>query len=521
MLGLEKILSRENEGREVVLTSSWVEMSDFKLNPFIAFTGGFPYVVPLSLLRKRWYPPTPELENGVAKFAPYGLRKLQALLEREGLEIVVCTPARLKDFVGKRTKLVGVSTMDPLGIGFVSRTYTSILGFKQSISAREFLVLIRLLKRLKKKYGFKLVVGGAGAWQIPYAGMQEQLDVDLVVVGEAEGAVEELRKLLRGEEVSKVIYARRAEMEEVPAITMPSLFGVVEITRGCGKGCQFCSPTMRKFYSFPLERVLEEVRLNAKAGTRMITLQTDDIFLYYHLRKFVPNREKIAKLVGEVAKVEGVEYLQVAHASLPPVVYDPKLIEEISPILVEKSRWKCRGKKVASPEVGIETGSLRLLKKYMKGKALPLKPEDWHEIVTKGIEILNKNDIYPLATLLVGLPGETEEDVKQTLELLEKLEGMGVFLVPLLFTSEEDCMLRRTKEVRSEELGRLYWEFFGRCWRHNIMVWSPGTESRLRMVAPLYPLFYKWRFGDRAWHAYQILAGFENPTRAVSQSSLE
>lgn len=93
------------------------------------------------------------------------------------------------------------------------------------------------------------------------------------MVGEAEGALEELRKLLRGEEVPKVVYAGRVEMEEVPAITMPSLFGVVEITRGCGKGCQFCSPTMRRFYSFPLERILEEVKVNARAGTRMITLK--------------------------------------------------------------------------------------------------------------------------------------------------------------------------------------------------------------------------------------------------------
>jgi hypothetical protein len=171
MLGLEKILPEKNEGKEIVLTSSWVEMSDFKLNPFIAFTGGFPYVVPLSILRRQWYPPTPELEDGTAKFAPYGLRKVQALLEKEGMEVVVCTPANLKNFVGTRTKMVGVSTMDPLGMGFVSRTYTSILGFKQSISAREFLVLVQLLKRLK--YEFKLVVGGARAWQIPYAGIRK------------------------------------------------------------------------------------------------------------------------------------------------------------------------------------------------------------------------------------------------------------------------------------------------------------------------------------------------------------
>jgi len=63
-------------GVPIVLTASMIEMSDFKLNPFIAFTGGFPSkIVPQRLLRKSWYPITPDNENGDAKFAPYGLRK--------------------------------------------------------------------------------------------------------------------------------------------------------------------------------------------------------------------------------------------------------------------------------------------------------------------------------------------------------------------------------------------------------------------------------------------------------------
>ncbi|MEM2282802.1 MAG: radical SAM protein [Candidatus Hadarchaeales archaeon] len=507
-----RMLRRENpRGSEIVLTASWVEFSDFKLNPFIAFTGSFPYFIPLRVLRSKWYPPTPKL-NGTAKFAPYGLRKLQALLEKAGREVVVCTPDSLARFVGKRTKVVGVSSMDPLGMGFVSRTYTSLLGFRESISAVEFRSLLKILQRLKRKYGFRLVVGGAGAWQIPRSGLQEKLGVDTVVVGEVEGIARELfEKLLGGKEVEKVVYARRAEMEEVPAITQPSLFGVVEITRGCGKGCQFCSPTMRKFYSFPLKRILEEAKLNAGAGSRMIILQTDDIFLYRHLPRFVPNRREIVRLLKEVSRVPGVEYLQIAHASLPPVVYDPKMVEEIAPILVEKSRWKCRGKRVAAVEVGIETGSTRLLEKYMAGKALPLEAKNWSQIVVEAVEILNENSIYPLGTIVVGLPGETEGDLMDTLELVDRLWGKGIFFVPLLFTSEEDCMLKKARQVESKHLGELYWEFFALCWKHNVRVWSPGTENKLRaVVPPLYPLFYRWRFGNRVEGAFRILSGFED-----------
>ena len=43
------------EGTKIVLTASDIEMSDFSLDPFIAFSGGFPPPFPLRLLRKILY----------------------------------------------------------------------------------------------------------------------------------------------------------------------------------------------------------------------------------------------------------------------------------------------------------------------------------------------------------------------------------------------------------------------------------------------------------------------------------
>jgi len=112
-----------NGGVPIVLTASVMEMSDFNLNPFIAFTGGFPSkIIPIKILRKYWYPITPNNDDGSALFAPYGLRKIETLLIEEFGEnnVVTCTPPNLSKFVGPKTKAVGISTMDPLGIGFVS-----------------------------------------------------------------------------------------------------------------------------------------------------------------------------------------------------------------------------------------------------------------------------------------------------------------------------------------------------------------------------------------------------------------
>jgi hypothetical protein len=101
-----------------------------------------------------------------------------------------------------------------------------------------------------KKYKPKIVLGGSGAWQIVRGGMQDEYGIDAVVVGESDcDAVEIFNKVMNGEPLPKIVKTEKPMLEKIPTIKKPALFGVVEITRGCGKGCQFCSPTMRTFYS--------------------------------------------------------------------------------------------------------------------------------------------------------------------------------------------------------------------------------------------------------------------------------
>ncbi|NIV91724.1 radical SAM protein, partial [candidate division KSB1 bacterium] len=244
---------------------------------------------------------------------------------------------------------------------------------------------------------------------------QKKYEIDCIVMGEGEKtALKIFRMALKGEELPPVVETESPDPEEIPCIMHPSIFGITEITRGCGRGCKFCSPTLRRRYSFPLEHILKEVELNAKNGTKMIILASEDLFLYQSREKFLPNREAIVALIKSIAAVPGVKYIQPAHASLAPVVYDPEMVEEIGPILLEKSRWVTKGTRYSSVEIGIETGSIRLMNEHMKGKMLPYKPKEWHDIVTKGIKILNENRIWPLATLIIGLPGENEKDTIAT-----------------------------------------------------------------------------------------------------------
>src|SRR3972149_117402 len=97
----------EKTGAKVVLTASAIEMSDFLNNPFAAFVGGFTKgPLPLWFLRKVLYPPTGHNGNGRVKYAPYGLRKVEAILLENGFEesdVVVVHPFDLDAFVGSET----------------------------------------------------------------------------------------------------------------------------------------------------------------------------------------------------------------------------------------------------------------------------------------------------------------------------------------------------------------------------------------------------------------------------------
>jgi hypothetical protein len=112
-------------GKRIVLTASATEMSDFLNNPFIAFAGGFGKgPIPLSYVRKTLYPHCGTKNDGQTAYAPYGLRKVESMLLEGGFaaqDIAVVHPQELENFVGPETKVVGISSMDPTGMGYVSK----------------------------------------------------------------------------------------------------------------------------------------------------------------------------------------------------------------------------------------------------------------------------------------------------------------------------------------------------------------------------------------------------------------
>ncbi len=427
-------------GVKIVLTAEGATASETLGSTVAGFISALPdnYILPFI---SRFYFKV-DSKNGVAKKAPYGLSKVEAALLQSGIpreDIVIASPYELDKFIGDNTKLLGIYVMDPLGLSFGSGiTYWILklanLPYKgMPYIARSFLNILINKSLLKHRNHIKILVGGPATWQLTDTGFNKRLGIDVVYEGEFESiGPSVVKNILNGINVPSIVYGGAAPLEKIPTIVTPSNGGLVEVTRGCGRGCTFCTPTLSGMIkSLPFEGHIErEIRVNIeKGGAKDITLHSEEFFRY-GAKDIHPNPDKVIDLVKKAYKLiksYGDDYtLSTDFTTAAVAVEAPKLIQEVADYMNEGGRW-------TFIEMGIESGSPRILKKLMPGKMLPYKPEEYQDIVEQGIGILNDNRWVVVGTMILNLPGENDYDIIKDLELLDRLKNLRVITFPLPF----------------------------------------------------------------------------------------
>jgi radical SAM superfamily enzyme YgiQ (UPF0313 family) len=382
--------------------------------------------------------PTKSDDNGRMFTAQYGLCKVEASLIEGGFtkdDIIIADPRKIDKVIGEDTKVIGIGCLDPLGICYgagIVKLAAKMVGYpsdKPSYMSKKFIELIN--NPLLKKYDPKVILGGQGAWQIVDLDMQEKLGIDCVLEGEGEKVTPKLFKdAIDRKELPKHLAGDIPEIDEIPAIYTPSRGGIVEITRGCGRNCKFCTPNLLRFRTLPKELILEEIRLNLKNGAGHIVLHSED-FLRYGSKGLKPDRDKIIDLLHSIKNIEEFRDdidLTTDFLSSSSVLQAPDLIEEVSHEFGTDIK-----KKVI--EIGIETGSPNIIRKYMAGKPKPFDAKDWQELVEQSIGILNDNGWIVCGTMITGFPEEKDDDVIKSIKLVEKLAKYDCFLFVLPFIS--------------------------------------------------------------------------------------
>ena len=412
---------------EVVLTADRTLMSNYHNNEFLGFgTCAPPNFIPEWLYSYLFFPPL-KTKSGHPSQAPYGLRKTEAQLLKEGFHVETVSPKHLGRYL-TNAKVLGIHTMDPFGLGPASTTLASIFK-KEPYLAKHFQSLLKspAIKKAKQN-GLKVIVGGPGAWQFRYREKAaKDLGIDCIVEGEAENIIGKIFKgAIEGEAIAshyEVGVGEAPTIEEIPDIVQPSVNGLVEIGRGCCRGCQFCNVTVRPLRWYPLEKIDRELTVNIDSGNTGACLHSEDVMLYGS-NNTIPNEEKLVQLHELVTKkVTGLSW---SHCSLAAVAAKPKLLSKLSELILQNQTWW-------GAEVGIETGSSEIAKKIMPAKAHPFSADNWHDVVVDGMGVMHDNMLAPACTLIVGLPEEQESDVMKTIELVDDLKDMRSLIVPLFF----------------------------------------------------------------------------------------
>jgi hypothetical protein len=308
--------------------------------------------------------------------------------------------------------------------------------------------------------------------------------VDCIVEGRSESpeTIEIFRDAVSGNGVPEQVEVPHPPSADALVLSdKPTTFGVVEMTTGCGRRCKFCLPDLNPQIAIPKDRIMASVATNVEHGFDQVSLATEDMFIWGQVGGktpfFFPNREALLDLYSSVANYPGVKKVVLSHCTMAPALVDPELIRGLSEVLLDKSPLHIPvfgthpDKKMLAPLIGLETGSVRMAKEVMPAKAVPFRIEDWPSVVIRSLEVYNQNNWFPVLTIMVGSPGETDEDVKATLDLIFEMERRGLFgfLVPSIFTPLEGTRMEQKRGVGlTQNLSPLQWQLMMKCWKMNV-----------------------------------------------------
>jgi ribosomal protein S12 methylthiotransferase len=194
------------------------------------------------------------------------------------------------------------------------------------------------------------------------------------------------------------------------AITTPRHFAYLKISEGCNRTCSFCAiPLMRgKHISKPVEELVKEARNLARHGVRELMLIAQEL-TYYGLDIY--KKRELPRLLHALADVEGIEWIRLHYA------YPSKFPVEIFDVMAERPEI-CN-----YLDMPLQHASNRILEKMRR----QITREE-----TEALVAMARRKVPGLAlrtTLLVGHPGETEEDFDMLCRFVEEMrfDRLGVF----------------------------------------------------------------------------------------------
>ncbi len=249
-----------------------------------------------------------------------------------------------------------------------------------------------------------------------------------------------LQNALYSKEMVVEVWSKEGDVvENMPKVRSDGLRAWVNIMYGCDKFCTYCIVpyTRGKERSRRPEDVLNEIRDLARKGYQEVTLLGQNVNAYG--KDFTDINYTFADLMDDVRKI-GIP--RVRFTTSHPRDFDDHLIEVLAK----------RGNLVEHIHLPVQSGSSEVLKMM----ARKYTREEYLELVRKIKEVIP--DVVLTTDIIVGFPGETEEQFEETLSLVREVEYDSAFT--FIYSPREGTPAAKMKddipmEVKKERLQRL------------------------------------------------------------------
>lgn len=223
------------------------------------------------------------------------------------------------------------------------------------------------------------------------------------------------------------------------AITTPMHYAYLKIAEGCNRTCSFCAiPLMRGGHvSRPIEDLVAEAATLARRGVKELLLIAQEL-TYYGLDLYKERR--LPQLLDALADVEGIEWIRLHYA------YPSKFPEAIFEVMAKR-------KEVCNYlDIPLQHASNNVLQAMRR----QITQEETRQVI--GLAREKVPGIAIRTTMLVGFPGETEEDFQDLCDFVTEMEfeRLGVFQ----YSHEEDTRAYELEdnipaEVKAERANRI------------------------------------------------------------------
>lgn len=279
----------------------------------------------------------------------------------------------------------------------------------------------------------KLIVAGCLAQKYSEEILKELPEVDAVIgtgdIDKIEKVVDEILENKKVVETKNMTFLANANTERV--LTTASHTAYLKISEGCNRACTYCIiPQMRgRLRSRSIEDIIEEAKRLVASGVREINLLAQET-TEYGIDLY--GDKKLAALMKELCKIEGLKWLRTYY--MHPEYVTDELIE------VMKSEEKiCK-----YFDVPIQHVSDNILRNMARAKG----GEQVKDVLNRIRKAIPEATIR--TTLIVGFPGETEENFQELMDYVREFEFdyAGVFK----YSREEDTVAYNLPNQVPEEI---------------------------------------------------------------------